>query len=202
MRISYCMFNVVLQYHTWPGPTFIFSQCWQLFKLDCSLNSSVCSSGIPNVVLPKFCLLYNLYKVQNWIAEVRWKLVLGKVPKHSVTCLFPTEYTYFIIVVVTWMNSMRQDDTHWHVPDTESIRRHRHSIPGHLSSYLTFLAGLQQKAATAAAAAVPVFSTAVISGSTSAPDLRDNFPALPFTSSKLTYVVSTTDMVHHHFHMR
>ncbi|KAK3878140.1 hypothetical protein Pcinc_017202 [Petrolisthes cinctipes] len=69
------------------------------------------------------------------------------------------------------------------VSDEESMRRHRHSIPGHLSSYLTFLAGLQQKAAIAAAAAVPVFSTAVISGSTSAPDLRDNFPALPFSTS-------------------
>ncbi|KAK7072450.1 hypothetical protein SK128_011509, partial [Halocaridina rubra] len=62
------------------------------------------------------------------------------------------------------------------------LRRHRHSIPGHLSSYLIFLAGLQQKAAAAAAAAVPVFSTAVISGSTSAPDLRDNFSALPFSA--------------------
>ncbi|XP_069959378.1 inositol hexakisphosphate and diphosphoinositol-pentakisphosphate kinase 2 isoform X6 [Cherax quadricarinatus] len=69
------------------------------------------------------------------------------------------------------------------VSDEESIRRHRHSIPGHLSSYLTFLAGLQQKAAAAAAAAVPVFSTAVISGSTSAPDLRDNFSALPFSAN-------------------
>ncbi|MPC48234.1 Inositol hexakisphosphate and diphosphoinositol-pentakisphosphate kinase [Portunus trituberculatus] len=65
-------------------------------------------------------------------------------------------------------------------PEKESMRRHRHSIPGHLS-YLTFLAGLQQKATTAA---VPVFSTAVISGSTSAPDLRDNFSALPFSASK------------------
>ncbi|XP_063842119.1 inositol hexakisphosphate and diphosphoinositol-pentakisphosphate kinase 2-like isoform X8 [Scylla paramamosain] len=63
--------------------------------------------------------------------------------------------------------------------EEESMRRHRHSIPGHLS-YLTFLAGLQQKATTAA---VPVFSTAVISGSTSAPDLRDNFSALPFSAS-------------------
>lgn len=44
----------------------------------------------------------------------------------------------------------------------------------------TFLAGLQQKATTAA---VPVFSTAVISGSTSAPDLRDNFSALPFSAN-------------------
>ncbi|XP_042241884.1 inositol hexakisphosphate and diphosphoinositol-pentakisphosphate kinase 2-like isoform X3 [Homarus americanus] len=78
-------------------------------------------------------------------------------------------------------NSLNTD----HTPkaEKESIRRHRHSIPGHLSSYLTFLAGLQQKAAAAAAAAVPVFSTAVISGSTSAPDLRDNFSALPFSAN-------------------
>ncbi|XP_050725951.1 inositol hexakisphosphate and diphosphoinositol-pentakisphosphate kinase 2-like isoform X8 [Eriocheir sinensis] len=61
---------------------------------------------------------------------------------------------------------------------SESMKRHRHSIPGHLS-YLSFLAGLQQKAT----AAVPVFSTAVISGSTSAPDLRDNFSALPFSAN-------------------
>ncbi|XP_066980659.1 inositol hexakisphosphate and diphosphoinositol-pentakisphosphate kinase 2 isoform X31 [Macrobrachium rosenbergii] len=66
-------------------------------------------------------------------------------------------------------------------PEKESLRRHRHSIPGHLSSYLMFLAGLQQKAAATTGPAVPVFSTAVISGSTSAPDLRDNFSALPFT---------------------
>ncbi|XP_069998746.1 inositol hexakisphosphate and diphosphoinositol-pentakisphosphate kinase 2 isoform X2 [Penaeus vannamei] len=68
------------------------------------------------------------------------------------------------------------------VNDEESLRRHRHSIPGHLSSYLNFLAGLQQKAVTAVTPAVPVFSTAVISGSTSAPDLRDNFTALPFST--------------------
>ncbi|XP_042888177.1 inositol hexakisphosphate and diphosphoinositol-pentakisphosphate kinase 2-like isoform X14 [Penaeus japonicus] len=68
------------------------------------------------------------------------------------------------------------------VNDEESLRRHRHSIPGHLSSYLNFLAGLQQKAVTAVTPAVPVFSTAVISGSTSAPDLRDNFTALPFSA--------------------
>ncbi|XP_066980668.1 inositol hexakisphosphate and diphosphoinositol-pentakisphosphate kinase 2 isoform X39 [Macrobrachium rosenbergii] len=68
-------------------------------------------------------------------------------------------------------------------PEKESLRRHRHSIPGHLSSYLMFLAGLQQKAAATTGPAVPVFSTAVISGSTSAPDLRDNFSALPFTGN-------------------
>ncbi|XP_076058442.1 inositol hexakisphosphate and diphosphoinositol-pentakisphosphate kinase 2-like isoform X3 [Oratosquilla oratoria] len=54
------------------------------------------------------------------------------------------------------------------VNDEEGYRKHRHSIPGH--GYLAFLAGLQQKAAN-----LPVFSTAVISGSTSAPDLRDNY---------------------------
>ncbi|XP_066980671.1 inositol hexakisphosphate and diphosphoinositol-pentakisphosphate kinase 2 isoform X42 [Macrobrachium rosenbergii] len=69
------------------------------------------------------------------------------------------------------------------ISDEESLRRHRHSIPGHLSSYLMFLAGLQQKAAATTGPAVPVFSTAVISGSTSAPDLRDNFSALPFTGN-------------------
>ncbi|XP_069191248.1 inositol hexakisphosphate and diphosphoinositol-pentakisphosphate kinase 2 isoform X7 [Procambarus clarkii] len=76
------------------------------------------------------------------------------------------------------------------VSDEESIRRHRHSIPSHLSSYLTFLAGLQQKAAAATAAAVPVFSTAVISGSTSAPDLRDNFSTLPFSASKIQWILN------------
>ncbi|XP_068219392.1 inositol hexakisphosphate and diphosphoinositol-pentakisphosphate kinase 2 isoform X7 [Palaemon carinicauda] len=76
-------------------------------------------------------------------------------------------------------NSFNPD--HASKPEKESLRRHRHSIPGHLSSYLMFLAGLQQKAAAATTPAVPVFSTAVISGSTSAPDLRDNFSALPFT---------------------
>lgn len=69
------------------------------------------------------------------------------------------------------------------ISDEESLRRHRHSIPGHLTSYLIFLAGLQQKAVAAAAAAVPVFSTAVISGSTSAPDLRASFSALPFSAN-------------------
>ncbi|XP_042884198.1 inositol hexakisphosphate and diphosphoinositol-pentakisphosphate kinase 2-like isoform X2 [Penaeus japonicus] len=68
------------------------------------------------------------------------------------------------------------------VSDEESLRRHRHSIPSHLSSYLSFLTSLQQKAAAAIAPAVPVFSTAVISGSTSSPDLRDNFTALSFSS--------------------
>ncbi|XP_066980651.1 inositol hexakisphosphate and diphosphoinositol-pentakisphosphate kinase 2 isoform X23 [Macrobrachium rosenbergii] len=72
-------------------------------------------------------------------------------------------------------------DEDWSPLESESLRRHRHSIPGHLSSYLMFLAGLQQKAAATTGPAVPVFSTAVISGSTSAPDLRDNFSALPFT---------------------
>ncbi|XP_042884200.1 inositol hexakisphosphate and diphosphoinositol-pentakisphosphate kinase 2-like isoform X4 [Penaeus japonicus] len=69
------------------------------------------------------------------------------------------------------------------VSDEESLRRHRHSIPSHLSSYLSFLTSLQQKAAAAIAPAVPVFSTAVISGSTSSPDLRDNFTALSFSSN-------------------
>ncbi|XP_042888089.1 inositol hexakisphosphate and diphosphoinositol-pentakisphosphate kinase 2-like isoform X4 [Penaeus japonicus] len=77
-------------------------------------------------------------------------------------------------------NNLNPDNTS--KPEKESLRRHRHSIPGHLSSYLNFLAGLQQKAVTAVTPAVPVFSTAVISGSTSAPDLRDNFTALPFSA--------------------
>ncbi|XP_037793416.1 inositol hexakisphosphate and diphosphoinositol-pentakisphosphate kinase-like [Penaeus monodon] len=68
------------------------------------------------------------------------------------------------------------------VSDEESLRRHRHSIPGHLSSYLSFLTSLQQKAAAIVTPAVPVFSTAVISGSTSSPDLRDNFTGLSFSS--------------------
>ncbi|XP_069998717.1 inositol hexakisphosphate and diphosphoinositol-pentakisphosphate kinase 2 isoform X5 [Penaeus vannamei] len=68
------------------------------------------------------------------------------------------------------------------VSDEESLRRHRHSIPGHLSSYLSFLTSLQQKAAAIVAPAVPVFSTAVISGSTSSPDLQDNFTGLSFSS--------------------
>ncbi|XP_037793414.1 mucin-5AC-like [Penaeus monodon] len=69
------------------------------------------------------------------------------------------------------------------VSDEESLRRHRHSIPGHLSSYLSFLTSLQQKAAAIVTPAVPVFSTAVISGSTSSPDLRDNFTGLSFSSN-------------------
>lgn len=69
------------------------------------------------------------------------------------------------------------------VSDEESLRRHRHSIPGHLSSYLSFLTSLQQKAAAIVAPAVPVFSTAVISGSTSSPDLQDNFTGLSFSSN-------------------
>ena len=53
---------------------------------------------------------------------------------------------------------------------------HRHSIPSHrLSNYLKFLhelaSGGVQGASSARAAAAAVFSTAVISGSSSAPDL-------------------------------
>lgn len=61
------------------------------------------------------------------------------------------------------------------------LNKHRHSI-GVMSSYQNLLSGYHQKSTTAPS--VQVFSTAVISGSTSAPDLRDSFPALPFSTSK------------------
>ena len=70
---------------------------------------------------------------------------------------------------------------------SDSLKRHRHSIPGHFSSYLAFLADLQQKVPPST---VPMFSTAVISGSTSAPDLRDNFPVSYPTSKNFVYIFS------------
>ena len=56
-------------------------------------------------------------------------------------------------------------------PSTDAFRRaHRHSIPGHrLNNYLKFLNELAAKGSSTA----HLFSTAVISGSSSAPNLKE-----------------------------
>ncbi|XP_047738124.1 inositol hexakisphosphate and diphosphoinositol-pentakisphosphate kinase isoform X2 [Hyalella azteca] len=70
------------------------------------------------------------------------------------------------------------------VTDEDGLRRHRHSIPGQLNHYLSFVAGLHQRSLTSGLPPPPpVFSTAVISGSTSAPDLRETFHTIRYVSS-------------------
>ena len=65
------------------------------------------------------------------------------------------------------------------------FRAHRHSIPGHrLTNYLKFLHELAAQGSTIA----KLFSTAVISGSSSAPNLQKEMPCFGENVGKLDYL--------------
>ena len=76
--------------------------------------------------------------------------------------LLPTNHSISALIVAT--------------PSTDAFfRAHRHSIPGHrLTNYLKFLHELAAQGSTIA----HLFSTAVISGSSSAPNLQKEMPPL------------------------
>ena len=77
-------------------------------------------------------------------------------------------------------------------PSADAFRRaHRHSIPGHrLNNYLKFLHELKSTTAQ-------LFSTAVISGSSSAPNLQEAMAGVPLPGANVgkfisTYIVHST----------
>ena len=72
-------------------------------------------------------------------------------------------------------------------PSTDAFfRAHRHSIPGHrLTNYLKFLHELAAQGSTIA----HLFSTAVISGSSSAPNLQKEMPPQGENVGKLNFIL-------------